>query len=161
VIVIALTDHSQTITHSNTMKYHQLIVVTLPRGEAMVIVHQGNPELPQGTLQHLQLNFMSYSTADMVKRIIMSEGIRDFIKNNFEVAEYVQALYVSTNVLSSEEALLAVKEATYPTPKKKTTERERERQKEEREKKKEERKEDRERKKEERKVDDSRKNGGI
>lgn len=101
------------------MSKHQiLLVATLPGGDAIATVHQGNPDMPQGTIQHLQLKFTSHYAADMIARVIKSEGVKEFVSINFTVEDYVTKYQISEEVLTSEEAIAAVKESTLPTPRK-------------------------------------------
>lgn len=98
------------------MKYHKLLIVTLPGGDAIATVHQGNPDMPKGTIQHMELSFVSNEAAQMIKRVIQSEGIKDFITHNFEVVETTTNYSPTTDTMTSEEAIAAIKESTLPTP---------------------------------------------
>lgn len=98
------------------MKYHKLLIVTLPGGDPLVIIHEGNPDVPQGTIQHVEINFTSRAAADMIKRVIQSEGLKDFIRANYQVVETTTNYSPTTDTMTSEEAIAAIKESTLPTP---------------------------------------------
>lgn len=69
------------------MRYQTLTLLTMPHGDGIATVHQGNVDCPVGSIVHLNLKFESYSAADMVRRIIQSEGATKFIANNFLLQE--------------------------------------------------------------------------